>query len=304
MATGRRLVLLVVVAVALVSGACSADDGDATATADVRPFLDVQDSDLVFEMDPSAPGRALFHVTTTIPMICSITWGPTEELGNQNNSLTMDGTGIEQHDVVLPGAEPGERYFFSVQGSDAEGNLYRSELLSVVIPETGSAVFAPGADDATRSEEGGPSDEGATATTAPGAAGENLALDATVRDVSSEFSDAFAAVRAIDGDLATEWSTEQDGDDAFIELDLGATREIAGVEFVTRTMADDSATTSRYTVLVDGESVGTFDAATLRTGRFVPLDDVAGRVVRFEVDASTGGNTGAAEIRIFAPSGG
>lgn len=38
----------------------------------------------------------------------------------------MNGTGIEQHDVVLPGAEAGEDYFFTVQGADAEGNLYKS----------------------------------------------------------------------------------------------------------------------------------------------------------------------------------
>ena len=57
-------------------------------------------------------------LTTTIPMICSITWGPTEELGNQNNSLTMDGTGIEQHDVVLPGAEAHRRSRDPCPGSD------------------------------------------------------------------------------------------------------------------------------------------------------------------------------------------
>lgn len=288
---------------ALVAAACSSGDSDQTRDASVRPFAEVQDSELAFELDPNGPGRALFHVTTTIPMICSITWGPTEELGNQNNSLSMDGTGIEQHDVVLPGTEAGEEYFFTVQGADAEGNLYKSEMLSVTIPETGSAVFALGADTSTQSDDGGPSADDAPTTTDPRAAGDNLALGATVSNVSSEFSAGFAAEAAIDGDAATEWSTRDDGDDAFIELDLGEPRDIAGVEFITRSMADETATTSTFTVTVDGEAFGPFEASTVRSGRFVPLDGVNGRLVRFNVEASTGGNTGAVEIRILAPVG-
>jgi hypothetical protein len=302
-ARGRRLVLLLTALVALVAAACSDGDAETSSDAPVRPFLDVQDSDLVFEMDPDDPARAIFRVTTTIPMICSITWGPTEELGNQNNSLTMDGTGIEQHDVVLPGAEPGEEYFFSVQGADAEGNLYKSELLAVTIPETGSAVFPLGSDTFAVSDAGGPSVTGGPATTDPRAGGDNVALDATVTDVSSEFGPGFGAESAIDGDLATEWSTSGDGDDAFLELDLGAPQAIAGVEFVTRTMADESATTSTFRVTVDGETFGPFDAATLRTSRFAALDGVSGQIVRFDVESSTGGNTGAVEIRVIAASG-
>ncbi len=297
----RSLLLLIAAIVAMVAAACSSGDSDSAGETSVRPFADVQGSELVFELDPDVPGRAIFHVDTTIPMICSITWGPTEDLGNQNNSLTMDGTGIEEHDVVLPGAESGEQYFFTVQGADAEGKLYKSELMSVTIPETGSAVFSLGADTFTTSDDGGPSAADAPTTTHPRAAGDNLALDATFVDVSSEFSDDFAAEAAIDGDLATEWSTRDDGDEAFIELDLGAPHDIAGVEFVTRTMADDSATTSMFTVTVDGETFGPFEAASVRTSRFAALDGVRGQMVRFDVDASTGGNTGAVEIRVIAP---
>ena len=67
-------------------------------------------------------------------------------------------------------------------------------------------------------------------------------------DVSSEFSAGFAAELAVDGDLATEWSTSGDGDDGTITIDLGAARDIAGVEFVTRSMADGTAITSTFTV--------------------------------------------------------
>ncbi len=120
-------------------------------------------------------------------------------------------------------------------------------------------------------------------------------------DVSSQFSTAFAAALAIDGDLATEWSTAGDGDNGSITIDLGAAHDIAGVEFVTRSMADGSAITSTYTVAVDGDSPrGPFPAASPATSRVAPLG-VSGRRLRFDVAQSSGGNVGAVEIRVYAP---
>jgi hypothetical protein len=73
--TGRlRHLLLLGCIVALLTAACSGSEGDDSTDASVRPFADVQDSELAFEIDPNDPSRAIFHVTTTIPMICSITW--------------------------------------------------------------------------------------------------------------------------------------------------------------------------------------------------------------------------------------
>lgn len=286
------------VAILFVVGACSTGDDDVS----VRPFAEVQDSELAFEIDPNNPGRTVFHVTTTVPMICSITWGETEALGNQNNSPTMDGTGIEEHDVVLPGAEPGTEYFFTVQGADAEGNLFKSELLKVTIPEKGSAEFAMGADSFEVSDDGGST--ASPASRDPRSEAENLALGATVADVSSEFGSSFGAQLAIDGDLATEWSSQGDGDDAFIELDLGQPEQIAGVEFLTRSMADGTALTATFTVTVDGQTFGLFDAGNARASLFAELDDVTGQVVRFDVERSSGGNTGALEVRVLAPISG
>jgi hypothetical protein len=190
----------------------------------------------------------------------------------------MNGTGITQHDVFLPGAEAGQTYFFLVQGTTADGTLYRSELATFTIEGSAAAATAPRDD-----------------------LGANIALDAVVAAVSSEFSDAWAATNAIDDDLATEWSSAGSGDDAFITLDFASSVEIAAIEFVTRSMADGSATTTTFTIVLDGEhQFGPFDASTLANPAVHPIEATA-TSVRFDVETSSGGNTGAVEIRVFAP---
>jgi hypothetical protein len=265
----------VIAGIALLTAACGNDD-EAAGNVDVRPFSEVQADEFAFEADPTNPDRGIFRVTTTEPMICAIVWGETEQFGNFNNSLAMSGTGIVDHDVFLPGAVPGRTYHFQVQGSTADGALYRSETATFTIPE--SDVSLP-AEDLDR--------------------GDNLAVGATVIDVSSEFSDGFAAANAIDDSGTTEWSSAGDGDDAFIILDLGEERVIAGFEFITRSMLDGTAITETFTVSIDdGNTWGPFPAGTPIEPNFAPAE-TSGRIIRFDVERSTGGNVGAVEVRVF-----
>ena len=275
----RRALVLTVTSLALFGVACGGADGSASDTDhSVRPFAEVQADDFEFAADPTNRERGIFRVTTTEPMICAIVWGETEEFGNFNNSLAMNGTGIVDHDVFLPGAEPGRTYYFQVQGSTADGTLYRSAPATFTIP---------------------PGDTPTTVDTVE--RGENLALGATVLEVSSEFADGFAAVNAIDDVGTTEWSSAGDGDDAFITVDLGAERDIAGVEFITRSMLDGTAITETFTVTIDdGETFGPFRAGTAVEPNFVHVE-TSGQAVRFDVDTSTGGNVGAVEVRVFEP---
>jgi hypothetical protein len=270
-----RTILTLAVLAVLVAACSSGTDSE------VLPFSDIQASEFSFEPDQFDPNRAIFRVTTTEPSICSITWGETEALGNQNNSLSMNGTGIIQHDVILPGAIAGGTYYFTVQGATADGRLFQSEMATFTIPDDGPAA----ADDPVVDP------------------GINLALAATVTDVSSEFNDAFSADRAIDGDTATEWSTRGDGDGGFIVIDLGSEVALGGFDFITRSMADGSAVTTEYRVTVDGgEVLGPFPAGTPAQPRMASVL-TTGRLLRFDIETSTGGNTGAVEIRVFGPQG-
>lgn len=265
----RSTFAIIGMASVVLAGCAEADP----VAVEVRPFEEVQASELVFEADPTNPSRAIFRVTTTEPMICAIVWGEDETLGNFNNSLDMAGTGIIQHDVFLPGAVPGVEYRFVVQGTTPDGTLYRSEMGTFVIPESDATV---------------PPTDGRV----------NLALGSAV-EASSEFSAAFAAVHVVDGNFGTEWSSAGDGDDAWIIIDLGAPEQVTGFEFLTRSMTDGSAITDTYTVVVDGgERLGPFPAGNPADPRTVNVV-VTGQVFAFEVEASSGGNTGAVEVRIL-----
>jgi hypothetical protein len=271
-----RAASLAVLMLLLVAAGCGGGDSQQATDPEVRHFSEVQAGDIVFEPDSSDHTRGVFRVETTEPMICAIVWGEDESFGRFNNSLSMNGTGVTRHDVLLPDIEPGREYRYVIQGTTADGTLYRSEVASFRIGEAGAT------------------------TTQPTDRGPNLALDATIEDASSEFSSSFAAENAIDGDTATEWATSGDGDDGSLTIDLGGPQEIAGVEFITRSMADGSSITDTFTVTVDGgEALGPFPAGTVTDPRFAELV-AAGRLLRFDVESSTGGNVGAVEVRVFA----
>lgn len=239
---------------------CGGDD----SSSPVLPFAEVQASEIVIEFSPSATSGVLM-VETTIDMVCAVAYGTTEQLGSLSTDDDMAGGAHDDHSPAIPGLQPETTYFYRLQGVGIDGELYRSELMTFTTP--------PAAE---------------TSDT-------NAALGATVTDVSSEFSAAFAAANAIDGDPSTEWSSRGDGDEGFIEIDLGSSTDVIGLEFITRSMGDGSSITADYLVIVDGaRSLGPFPADERIDVEF------AGRVLRFEINSSTGGNTGAVDIAVYA----
>lgn len=110
-------------------------------------------------------------------------------------------------------------------------------LALMLIPIIFGIVLANTGGDPNEEASGMPTAPGGVATESdvPGTtARTNLAVGASVVETSSEFNENFAGSNAIDGSLATEWSTRGDGDEAFIVIDLGAPQEITGVGFRTR----------------------------------------------------------------------
>jgi hypothetical protein len=235
----------------------------ASPEQEVFDFNEIAEAGPVIESDPSGTAATL-RVTTSIDAVCAVAFGDSESLGRLATDQDMDAAGHSEHQVLLGGLEPDTDYFYRLQGVGVDGRLYQGEILTF-----------------------------RTAAVTESVPGRNIAVDAEVLEFSSEFSEAFGAPNAIDGDPATEWSSRGDGDDAFLVIDLEDEVEVAGFGFHTRSMSDGSATSETFSVTVDdGDTFGPFPVGRAEVS-------VIGRVFRFDVDQSTGGNTGATEVEVF-----
>ena len=258
--TGAVVALVAAFAIA----ACSAEPSDGEFGAAESVFA----GEII--VAPASSGvSATLSVTTAMDMACAVVYGRTPELGDGIATDTdMAGGAHADHEVVLTGLEPGTEYYYRVQGSGSDGRLYRSELMTFQTPDA---------------EDERP--------------GENVAAGATVVGVSSEFSGAFAAQNAVDGDPATEWSSAGDGDDAWITIDLGEAVDIVGIGFYSRQMGDGTSIVESFTVTADdGVVLGPFPAGP---GMSYADVEVTGQVLRFDAVETTGGNTGAVEIEVY-----
>jgi hypothetical protein len=263
----------------LVLAACTGGEPDGSSPGavdsgavdvEVRPLEEVLDSPIVVSADPSGTS-ATVTLTTTVPLACAAVYGEDDDFGMVATDADMAGGAIIDHAPVLLGLQPATDYRYVMQGSDATGNLYRSEVLTFRTPE-------------------------ATETASPGT---DVAVDGTITDVSSEFSDAFGAANAIDGDPATEWSSDGDGDDAVLAIELEEVTDVVGFGVRSRSMGDGTSIIERYQVVVDDDEVlGPFDADP--DGLAVVEAEVTGRRFRFEAVDTSGGNTGFVAVEIYA----
>ena len=255
--------LLALVASALVVAACGSS-GD--ASPEIEPIESILAGEISINADLAGTSATL-EVDTTIPVACSVIYGTDDTFGSIAVDNDMQGGAHQDHGPLLTGLSPDTEYTYILQGSDAAGTIYRSDVMTFTTPPATTSTF-----------------------------GTNIAASATVTGASSEFSESFAAANAIDGDLSTEWSTAGDGDDAWIEIDLGRDQAITSVAYRTRQMTDGSAITETFTVTIDGTTVGPFP-----TGEEPAVLDeaISGRMLRIDADRTTGGNTGATEIEVY-----
>lgn len=130
-----------------------------------------------------------------------------------------------------------------------------------------------------------------------------LAAGATVVGVSSNFGGGpndgqWGANNALDDDSATEWSSDGDGNDAWIEIELAQAYQLSAVGLWTRTMGA-SAQISEFRVITGGGTqLGPFEVPNANGLHIFPVDVQAQRL-RYEVVSSSGGNTGAVEVDAF-----
>ena len=263
----------------LLGGLLVACQVSAPAVTGADPVLPAED---ILESGPTVTNITPTSVTilaeSRISLVCAVAYGPTTEYGSLATDSDMDVGGHTDHHPVLTGLVPDTEYHFRFGGFGPDGTLYLSQ----------DYTFRTA-----------PAEEGAAAP--PGV---NVTAQAVILEVSSNWNGGandsrFGANNATDGDLGTEWSSDGDGDDAFITLDLGAERRVTGVGFATRTMGT-SAEISAFTVTTDGgETFGPFELNDPGIMQYFAFESAA-RALRFDVVRSSGGNTGVLEIEVYA----
>jgi len=221
--------------------------------------------------------EARLTFVSSVPLACSVVYGKTSEFGAVAIDANMNGGAIIDHNPILTGLEADTLYYYRVQGTDAQGNLYWAAMDSFT-----TAI------------------EGASDTNLL-----SIGNGATVTDVSSNFSgaqndQAWGANSAIDGSTHSAWSSAGDGDDAFIEILLAQTEHIDTIKVWSRSMADGTAKILSFTISTDnGEVLGPFVLPDTQQAHQFTINRSSASI-RLDVVSSTGGNTGLIELSAFS----
>lgn len=218
---------------------------------------------------------ATVRVQTSKPVMCSVVYGIDDRYGSQSTDPDMGGQPHTDHRAPLRGLPPDSVIHYRIQGAAPDGAIYVSRDLTFQTPPSGAAA-------------------GARRNLA------SLQAGARIAEASSVFgsSPAWKAENAIDGDPRTEWSSQGDGNRAFLTVDLGKVTEVAEVGAWTRTMGT-SAQISSFRVVGDGGIIaGPFDLPDALRLHSFPVR-LTTRLLRFEVVSSSGGNAGFVEVGAY-----
>jgi hypothetical protein len=227
----------------------------------------------------------VIQFTTGVPTVCNVAYG-TDTTYGRLATMPMMGGAVRDHAVTITGLTPNTTYHFRLSLTDEQARLYQSSDL----------VFTTAAASKTESPAPGDQPEGENVA--------SLAASARVTGVSSNFGggandSAFGADNALDGQPNTEWSSNGDGDDAWIEIELAQTYDVHTVGFWTRTMPNGTAQIFRFTVTTDsGQTFGPFDLPGAAQIYYFPVQFTA-RTLRFDAVDTNTGNTGALEVQVY-----
>jgi hypothetical protein len=259
----------------IVATACSPNP-ESDFTSNIRPLEEVYTNGAPQITDITASDATLLFDSNR-PLACSVIYGESTSYGMISVDQDMGGGAHTDHHPILSGLEPDTEYHYRVQGTAADGTLYISEDMTFRTP-------AQQEDRDTNLA--------------------SLEAGASVISVSSNFGgvtneETWGANSAIDGSRATAWSSDGDGNDAFIEISLAQPARLKAVEVWTRSMSNNTAQIFSFTLTTDsGEVLGPFTIDDAEQSYRFEVD-VDANSLRLDVVDSSGGNTGLIEFSAY-----
>lgn len=212
-----------------------------------------------------------------VPTVCNAPFGETTAYGEVATIPMLSGA-THDHVLTFSNLKPETTYHYQINATDNAGNLYQSE----------DFVFTT---------EASAADQGSANLL-------SLEAGARVVEVSSNFNGAandepWGANNAIDGSDGTSWSSDGDGDEAYLVLELPEQQHIGMLVVHTRVMGDGTARIFSFTVTDDlGQVHGPYDLADGFKSYEFPVD-ILSKTLRFDAVESSGGNTGFVELAAF-----
>ncbi len=208
--------------------------------------------------------------------LASTAIGETNEFGRLIRSSST--SPFRQRELDVLGLTPETKYFTETILLDRKGNLYRSERENFTTLEP------------KKKEDYGKN-------------WASLEAGATIKEVSSNWggdpSGTFGAKNAIDGDPGTEWSSQDEGNNAWIEIELPERIKITAIGFWTRTMGSTGQISKIRVTTGEGKVIGDFPIPSATELHDYSVTPTSADQIRFEVLESSGGNTGAREIKVY-----
>ena len=244
----------------------------------IRPLSEIY-TDSPPEVINITNSHATLSFVSSVPLACAVVYGKSNEFGMIAVDQDMNGGAHTDHSPLMSGLEPDTEYHYRVQGSAADGTIYIDEERTFRTPAAESSNEINLA---------------------------SLTAGAQVIAVSSNFGNAandqtWGANSAIDENPATAWSSNGDGNNAFIEVQLAEANQPHAVEVWTRSMSDGTAQIKQFTLSTNsGQQLGPFTLPDATQAYRFELDitDTI-QSLRLDVADSTGGNTGLVEFSVY-----
>ena len=257
---------------ALVLGGCGSGDNRILTLEDIPNGFDGP------TILSTSSNTATISFDSGVPTVCNSPYGETTGYGQVATIPMLSGATFD-HVLTFSGLEPDTTYHYKLVATDNEGNTYQSEDFTFKTePAAGVSL-------------------GETNWL-------SLEAGAVIIRVSSNFGSGandknWGANSAIDGSDARVWSSDGDGDDAYILIEMAQPVHVTQLRVFTRSMSNGTAQIFSFTVTTDsGEVFGPFELQDATEAYEFEVDFVT-RTLRFDAVSTSGGNTGFVELEAY-----